>query len=72
MKEKIEKLIQFIQKILINILLFLVYCFLIGGTWIIARIFKPSLLKNKPINDETFWIKAEGYNADFKDCLKQS
>lgn len=72
MKALMMRLVRVMQKILITVLLFFVYIFGFGLTFIWAVIFKRELLGHRIKMSSSFWKKADGYEAHFEDAMRQS
>lgn len=71
-KRKIQNFIRRIQKLLITLLLFIVYFLCLGITLILMAIFNRKALTGYSKGDNTFWIEAQGYEADIEDSMRQS
>lgn len=71
-KEKIRLLIRTIQKISTVICLIVVYIVGFGMTLVIAMIFNRRLLRRKKATESSFWNKAEGYEFDVNESMRQS
>ena len=73
--DKIKKATLFVvgrfQKILLAMLLFLTYTLLVGAMLALISIFGRKLLWPARKND-SYWVKAEGYEPDLKESLRQS
>lgn len=69
---EIQKLIKITQKILSIISLFFVYIIGIGSTAAVVKIFNRRILRNKTLDNNTFWIKAQGYDEEISKSTRQS
>lgn len=72
LKNLARKIIVAVQKILIAVFLFLIYFLGFGLTFLFTVIFNRRLLGIEPGQPDTCWVKAEGYQADIQDGLRQS
>ena len=68
----IQKYIAILQKLFITIMLFMLYIFGFGITFIFVAIFNRRLLGIQKLNKETFWRDAQGYSADLSECSRES
>ena len=68
----IRKSRRIIQKILITTSLFVLYIVGFGITLFFVTIFNRRLLRIKRKEAGTFWQKAEGYEADIQEFIRQS
>jgi len=53
-----------VQKVLVTVSLFLLYIVGFGLTRALAAVFQRRLLAGRPADAESFWLEAEGYEAD--------
>jgi len=60
------------QKIIITAALFFIYILGFGITLILVTIFNRKLLGIKRREEDTFWVKAEGYEADIDQLIRES
>lgn len=71
-KKIIRNFVRIIQKVLIVLLLTLIYFLGFGITVIFMMVFKHKILTGSRKDDITFWVEANGYEADMEDSLRQS
>jgi len=71
-KKATWNLIRSIQAILMFLLLTIIYFLGFGITFIVMAVFKPRVLRGARENDASFWVTAQGYEADLKDSMRQS
>jgi hypothetical protein len=71
-KKITQSLIKTTQKILLPLFLFIVYIVGVGITAILVLIFNWRIIEKNNRVKNTFWLKAEGYEADFNNSLRQS
>jgi hypothetical protein len=72
LKKIIQKFISIVQKILIMLILIVIYFVGFGITLIFIFLFNRKLLTGGYRIDNTFWIEAQGYEADINNCRRQS
>ncbi len=64
-KTFINKYIQFVQRILVTILLTVIYFLGFGITALLLRLFHPKTLDfgRKPSSEDSYWLKARQYEG---------
>ncbi len=67
-----RKFVSIVQKILITLLLFLVYFLGFGFTLILSFLFNRKDAFGGLKSQDSSWLKAEGYKADFDNSFRQS
>ena len=76
MKETFKKIIRVyvttVQKVLITVLLFLVYVIGFGIMSVFMGVFRHKLLRDAPAGENTMWKKADGYEPDMNEALRES
>jgi hypothetical protein len=72
MKNILLRVIKFVQKIVITVLLFLVYMVAIGAGFVCVKIHSLGRIWKKGTEEDTFWKGTEGYAADLERCRRQS
>ena len=72
LKKIIQKLGMIIQKIIINVLLFIIYYLVFGLTEIVAFLFNRKILNGGNTLQNTSWLEATGYEADMLNSKSQS
>lgn len=68
----IQIFIRLIQKTIVTISLFLIYIFGFGVTVIFIMLFSRDILVSRYDKKDTFWSKAEDYEADIEGSFRQS
>jgi len=71
-KKIIQNIIRVVQNILVTLLLTMIYIVGIGITRICIVIFNRRILIAPHKDKETFWQKAEGYEMDLENSVRQS
>jgi len=66
------RLFRAVQKILLAVFLVIIYFFGFGLTLALAVLFNPKIIFAGRKNKESSWVRAEGYQPDLEDCLRQS
>ena len=73
---RIQKIIQFliraVQRFLLTVFLTILYFFGLGITLFLLMLFNRKALVKKNNSNITFWDKAEGYDADINNSIRQS
>ena len=73
---RIQKIIQFlirtVQRFLLTVFLTILYFFGLGITFFLLMFFNRKALIKKKNSNITFWDKAEGYDADINNSIRQS
>ncbi len=71
-KKVIKKLIIIIQRIIMNVSLFVIYYLVFGLTVVIAFLFNPKIMKGQNYAQDSAWLDAAGYGKDMRDSKMQS
>ncbi|MDO8602285.1 MAG: hypothetical protein Q7O04_00350 [Candidatus Omnitrophota bacterium] len=72
LKETIQKLINIIQRIIVNVSLFVVYYLVFGLTVAIAFLFNRKIARGRKFSQYSTWLDATGYDNDINDNKAQS
>jgi hypothetical protein len=68
----VSKIVRAIQLAVIAVCLTLVYFLGFGITALVMLVFKRALLTGSRKRDASFWVRAEGYDADSEESLRES
>ena len=69
-KQGVQRVIGFVQKILITVLLIILY---VVGFGITSLLFlRTGMLRNKYKSHKTFWREVSGYESDVENNIRQS
>lgn len=71
-KKIIQKLIIIIQKVIINVSLFIVYYLVFGLTVVVAFLFNRKIFKRRNFAQYSTWFDATGYDNGMNDNKAQS
>ena len=71
-KRAIQKLISIIQRIIINVSLFVVYYLVFGLTVVVAFLFNRRIFRGRNFAKYSTWLDAAGYDKDMNDNKVQS
>jgi len=71
-KAVVSVIVRVIQKILITVLLFLLYFFGFGLTWLIMLIFRKATLLSLKTKKDSFWKEAQGYQVTMEESGRES
>jgi hypothetical protein len=72
LKEITGRLFRAVQKILLAVLLAVIYFFGFGLTLALGALFNRKIIFARRKNKGSSWVRAEGYQPDLEDCLRQS
>jgi len=71
-KKSIGVYIKIIQRVLLFVCLAVVYFIGVGFTALVMAVFNRRVLSGCGRNDDTFWVKAKGYDKEIDDGKFQS